>query len=74
MRGIKCYQVKVSAYKSFRAAQTVTKTVKKTKFVLKSSKIKNKKKLFIKSRAFKIIKGKKYFGNWSKVIRIRITK
>ena len=42
-------------------------TVKKNKITIK--KLKEKKKYFVKVRAYKLANGNKYFGNWSKVVK-----
>ncbi len=68
------YQVKVSTTKKFKKKNTITKKVKKAKFVIKSKKIKGKKTLYVKARAYKIVNGKPYYGKWSKVKKIKIKK
>ena len=53
----------------------VKKTVKKTKVTIKSKKLKNKKRLFVKARTYIIdTNGKKVYGAWSKVKRVKIKK
>ena len=49
----------------------VRRFVKKATFSLKSKKIRDKKKLFIKVRAYVIVNKKKYYGRWSKVQKIK---
>lgn len=71
--GVK-YQVKVSTTKKFKKKNTVTKNVTKPTFTINSKKIKNKKKLYIKVRTYKIVNGKTYYGKWSKVKKVKIKK
>ena len=69
------YQVKVSTTKKFKKKNTVTKKkVKKAKFTIKSKKIANKKVLYVKARAYKVVNGKTYYGKWSKVKKVKIKK
>lgn len=65
------YRVKVSSTKKFKKAKTVTKDVKKVKFKISSKKFKNKKKLYVKARAYKVVDGEKVFGKWSKIKTIK---
>lgn len=44
-------------------------TVKRTKATIK--KLSKKKTYYFKARAVKIVKGKRYYGKWSKVKRAR---
>jgi endoglucanase Acf2 len=68
---IAVYKTKKNAKKNKKAI--LKKTVKKFKFTFKSKKIKNKKKLYIKARAYKFnSKGNKVYGKWSKVKKIKI--
>ena len=65
LKGVK-YQVQISKSKKFSKKNVlVKKTVKKVKFSLTSKKIKNKKKLYVRVRAMKVVKGKTYTGKWS---------
>lgn len=68
------YQVKVSATKKFKAKDSVTKKVTKATFTINNKKIKNKKVLYVKARAYKVVDGKTYYGNWSKVKRVKVKK
>lgn len=73
--GAKGYQVKV--YTSSKNAKKnkkaiLTKIFKKTKFTLNSNKLKKKKKLFIRVRAFNYNQGKRQYGLWSKVMKVKI--
>ena len=68
------YQVKVSTVNSFKAKKTVTKNVTKATFTVNSSKIKGKKVLYVKARAYKVVNGTTYYGNWSKVKKVKIKK
>lgn len=73
IKGATGYQVRI--YKSKKAKKAlVRKTVKKVKFNLIKKKVKNKKKLYIRARAYRIVKGRKYYGKWSKRKKIKISK
>lgn len=72
LKGIKRYRVKVSRTKKFRPKYTRTFNVKKVKFTIK--KLKPNKKYYIKVRAYKIVRGKKYYGKWSKIRKIQFKK
>ena len=69
-KGTTC-QIKVSYKRAFSKKNTTTKMVKvsrKTyKFIISKKKIWKHKKLYIKARAIKIVKGKKTYGKWSKI-------
>lgn len=67
---IAIYKTKTNAKKNKKAI--VKKMVKKTKVNINSNKLKNKKKLYVRVRAYKIVNGKKYFGKWGKVKKITI--
>ena len=68
------YQVYI--LKSKKAKKPLAKkTTTKLKVTVTSKKLKNKKKLYIKARAYVLdAKGKKVYGKWSTVRRIRIKK
>ena len=74
--GAKGYQIAVyitkkNANKNKKAI--VIKTVKKIKVSINSKKLKNKKQLFVRARAYVLdAKGKKYYGKWSKVKKIKV--
>ena len=68
------YQIKVSSSKKFTKKTTVTKKVKKATFTINNKKIKNKKTLYVKARAYKVVGGKTYYGKWSKVKKVKIKK
>ena len=61
----KGYQVKWSANKKFKKAKK--KFTNKKTITLKKL---NKKKYFIKVRAYKIKNGRKYYGKWSKTLKL----
>ena len=63
------YQVAYATNKKFKKAKK--KETKKTSITLKKLK---KKKYFIKARAYKMADGKKVYGKWSKVKKIKIKK
>lgn len=66
------YQVQISVNKKFKKANTVSKFTKKVNLTIKSKKLKGKKKLYVRTRAYKIIKGRKVFGAWTKAKKIKI--
>lgn len=68
------YQVKISTTKKFKKRKTVIKKVRKATFIIKSIKMKNKKTLYVKARAYKVIDGKNFYGKWSKVKKVKIKK
>jgi subtilisin family serine protease len=63
------YQVKYSTSKKFDKKST--KTVDSAKNVLTIKNLKAKKKYYVKARAYVITNGKKNFGKWSKVKKIK---
>ncbi len=79
IKGVKGYQVRV--FKNKKKAKKnkkaiVKKYVKKNKakLVIKNKKLKKKKKLYVRVRAYKVFNGKKIFGKWSKVKKVKIKK
>lgn len=74
IKGAKGYQVAV--YKTKKAAKSnkkalVKKYVKKLKVAIKSKKLKNKKKLYVRARAY-VMDGKaKKYGAWSKAKKVK---
>ncbi len=70
------YQIKV--YSSSKNAKKnkksiFTKTVKKVKITLKSNKLKNKKKLYLKVRAYTLDENRtKVYGSWSKIKKVKV--
>lgn len=70
--GAKKYQVQISKTKKFNKKNIlVKKTVKKANFIIKSNKIKYRKKLFVRVRACKVVNGKTYYGAWSTLKKIK---
>lgn len=67
--GVAGYQVSYATSKKFKKAKT--KLTKKTTVVLKNLK---KKKYYIRVRAYQLVDGKKVYGKWSKVTKIKIKK
>ena len=63
------YQVKYSTSKKF--TKNTTKVVDSKKNVITLKKLKAKKKYFAKARAYVLVNGKKNFGKWSKVKKIK---
>ena len=64
------YQIQYATNKKFKKAKK--KTVKYTFVTLK--KLKKKKTYFIRIRAYKIADGKKVYGKWSTVKKVKIKK
>lgn len=64
------YQIQYATNKRFKKAKTTTvksnKTTKKT-----ISKLKAKKKYYVRIRTYKIVKGKKYYSSWSKAKTVK---
>ena len=74
VKGAKGYQVQIAKAKKFTKKNIlVDKNVKKLKPSIKSKKIKNKKKLFVRARAYVLdANGKKVYGKWSKAKKVKI--
>lgn len=65
--GVSGYQVQICAKKTFKGAKTVsTKAVSKSFTGLKSKKI-----YYVRVRAFKTLGGKKYYGAWSVIKKVK---
>ena len=74
MNGIRGYEVRVLKKKKGKKA-LIKKVVRKNKFTIKSKKLRNRNNLYVKVRAFKLDeKGRKLFGKWSKVKKVKIKK
>lgn len=73
VEGAQKYQIQISKSKKFKK-NLVKKTVKKVKFTLRSKKFKNKKKLYVRVRAMKVVGKKKYYSKWSKPKKVKIKK
>lgn len=72
IKGISGYEIKISSSKKYAKSKTVTKKVKKNVFTVKSSKIKNKKVLYVKVRCYKKVGKKVYYSRWtSKRVKIK---
>ncbi|MBR3148892.1 MAG: fibronectin type III domain-containing protein [Eubacterium sp.] len=64
------YQLQLSTSKKFKKAKTIT--VKKNKTTSrKVTKLKAKKKYFVRIRTFKTVNGKRYYSDWSKVKTVK---
>ena len=67
------YQISYSTSKKFKKSKTKTILVKsKTKKTKTLTKLKSKKNYYIKIRAYRKINGKTYYGNWSKIKKVRV--
>lgn len=72
LSGVSGYQIQLGRNKKFTKNKK-TITVKKAKTVKKTvKKLKSKKKYYVRVRAYKTVKGKKYYGKWSKVKTVKI--
>lgn len=66
----KGYQIQYSTNKNFKAAKKVTTN----KISLTIGKLKKNKKYYVRIRAHRVIDGQKYYGKWSNVKSIKISK
>lgn len=67
------YQIQISSTKKFKKV-LVKKKVKKVKFTITSKSLKNKKKLYMKARAYVKSGSKTVYGKWSLVKKVTIKK
>ena len=77
IRKAKGYQVAVYRTKNHAVNNKkaiVKKFVKKTSVVITSKKLKSKKTLYVKVRAYKLDGKKKIYGKWSKIKKVKIKK
>lgn len=75
INGAKGYQIAI--YKTKKNAKKnkksiVKKFVNKLKVTIKSKKLKNKKNLYVKARAYKLDGTTKVYGKWSKIKKVKI--
>lgn len=73
VKDIQGYQIQFSTTKKFKKV-LVKKTVKKYNVTVKSKKLKGKKTLYVRARAYKKVNKKTYYGNWSAVKKVTIKK
>lgn len=72
LSGVTGYQIQSGSNKKLtkdRKSVTVKKA-KTTRAIIK--KLKSKKTYYVRVRAYKTVKGKKYYGSWSKVLRVKV--
>ena len=62
------YQIKYASNKNLKKAKT--RNTRKTMYTIKS--LRSKKKCYVKVRAYKIVKGKKIYGSYSKVLKVTV--
>lgn len=62
------YQINYASNKNFKKAKT--RNTRKTIYTIKS--LRSKKKCYVKVRAYKIVKGKKIYGSYSKVLKVTV--
>jgi len=80
--GAQKYQIQISVNKKFKKkiinkkvnSKKISKNSKTVKFVLKNKKLKNSKKLYVRIRAIKVVKNRKYYSKWSKPKKIKIVR
>ena len=70
LTNISGYQIQYAPNKKFKKAKS--KTVKSTSVTIK--KLKKKKTYFVRVRAYKLVDGKKVYGKWSVVKKVKIKK
>ena len=70
LTNISGYQIQYATNKKFKKAKS--KTVKSTSVTLK--KLKKKKTYFVRVRAYRLANGKKVYGKWSSVKKVKIKK
>lgn len=68
------YQVMISMTKKFNKKKTITKKVTKATFTIKNKMLQKKKVLYVKARAYKVLKGETYYSKWSNVKKVVIKK
>ena len=68
--GVNGYQVTYSLKKNFKKAKSVTVAATKAKVTLK--KLKKGKTYYVKVRAFKVVEGNKYYGAYSKKLKVKV--
>lgn len=71
LKGVAGYQIQFSKTKKFKKV-LFKKNVKKNNAKVTSKKIKNIKTLYVRARAYKNLNGKKNYGDWSKVKKVKI--
>lgn len=62
------YQIKYASNKNFKKAKT--RNTRKTIYTIKS--LRSRKKCYVKVRAYKVVKGKKIYGSYSKVLKVTV--
>lgn len=72
VKGANGYQIQISASKKFRKI-LVKKNIRKLKVTITSKNLKNKKKLYVRVKAYKLNGKTKVWGKWSnkKVIKVK---
>ena len=71
---VKVYKSKKQAKKNKKYIVNKVKKTKGTTTVVKSKKLKNKKKLYVRVRHYLVLYGKKYYSMWSAPKKVRIKK
>ncbi len=68
---VKGYQIQISTNRKFKKT-LVNKTYRKIKVTISNKRLKGKRKLYIRARAYRIYKKNKIWGSWSKAKRVKI--
>lgn len=73
VKGVTGYRVKI--YETNEAKNPIfRKYIKTNKFTISRKKFRNRKKLYIRVRTYKVVGEEKYFSDWTKMKKIKITK
>ena len=70
VKGAKGYQIQYATNKKYKKGKKIT--TRKTKYTIK--KLKKKKTYYVRVRAYTVNNGKKVYGKWSKVKKVKIKK
>ena len=67
------YQISYSTSKNFKKSKTKTVTIKNRKTKTRTiKKLKSRKNYYIRIRGYKTVSGKKYYGYWSQVKKVKV--
>ncbi len=71
VKGISGFEIQFSTSKKFKKSKTKTYRIKKSKTKKAFKKLKKKKKYYVRIRAYKTVKGKKYYSKWSNIKAVK---
>ncbi len=71
---VRFYKTRKAAKKNKKAVAKIFYKKNKKKFTVSSTKIKNRKKLFVRTRAYCVNHGKKQYGKWSDSYTVQVVK